>query len=168
MHFNDDRSYIINGGDPSDDPPEWLDAVFGTDSDTGDKIITYKVPSSIQNGYYKWDNNTTWVKYNSEDTLITTPYESNNVFYYMDELPEYDTMAYITAEHTETADNPTGVNIYGYFRISGTSDWIYHNIDDLITSITVDQSLIIQYLVVNTSANLKNVKIRIQPRWWKL
>ena len=29
LHFNDDRSYIINGGDPSDDPPEWLDAVFG-------------------------------------------------------------------------------------------------------------------------------------------
>ena len=168
LNFNNDRSYSIDGGEPTSTPPDWLSATYDLEENT----VSFKAESD---GYFKWDNNGSWVYHTSTGEsadLITINNDTNIVFYYMNELPEYDSFDYVTVEHTETGDNPTGINIYakveGYFRVLGTADWKYYKPNDLIVSTTINQEINILYLVENTSADLHNVKIRIKPRWWKL
>jgi len=168
LHFNNDRSYSVDGGEATSNPPSWLSATYNLEENT----VSFTAALA---GYFKWDNNGSWVYHTSTGesaNLITINNETDITFYYMNKLPEYDSFDYVTVEHTETGDNPTGINIYakveGYFRVLGTADWKYYKPNDLIMSTTINQDVNILYLVENTSADLHNVKIRIKPRWWKL
>lgn len=126
-------------------------------------------------GYYKWDNNTKWIR-PTDDTkmLLVSSALEDTTFYYLASLPGYkDYDNFIVTVKVDYTGNPTHLlitvkeGVRGYFRCNNNSDWTYFIEREELISPKVGESSIIRYLEPE-NADLSNVTITYIPRWWML
>lgn len=161
--------------------PDFDDPIYGKSGTTytGKIGAVTQVPTieyyAYQNGYFKWDNNSAWVKKLKNDMLLSTNYKDNTTFFYMSALPSYsshdmsDLIQLVPVE--DSSGNPIEVKFViltaGYYRVNSNVDWKYYEVGDTLYTATINATTVINYLDPSDDT-LDNITITITPRWWML
>lgn len=178
------RSYTLNGGTPSDTLPSWLYAEYSpTPSGSEDYFpeeITYKANAD---GYYRWNNNTTWLYKSSGDLLTTIGGKDDISLYYMSSLPAYvagdfedDSSLFglfniVVVEDPSPHGNPKEV-VYtittaGYYKVNNDTSWKWMKIGDKLITAKINDRIQV-YTLEDDNANLSGLRTTVIPRWWEL
>lgn len=182
IEYNYDRAY-----NNSATIPDWLIAKFYSDTDMtkeisadaykelDDKSTVMVKYIAAKNQYYKWDSNSSWIKKDEGDILLSTGYSDDTTFYHLVSLPDYDSYQfedYLKITPVEdTGGNPIETiittKVGGYFRVNSNSDWTWYAAGSILFTATVGEQTKIYYLA-ETISQPTNIQITITPRWWKL
>ena len=155
-------------------PAEWVRVEIqnGLKDDYSDSKILYYNDAI---GYYKWDANVDWKKYESKgDTELTTAdYKVDTRIYYLNTLPQYDSDNTFEFIINETATgNPVSVITKskkdGYYRINTSLNYEYYNKGDILLNTNIYEESKLIYLEEQENSNSEKVNVSIIPRWWKL
>lgn len=197
-----DRQYLDGNGDPFTDLPDWftVEYYYSKDLEESTKLendaayrdyiaqhpkkeiyVRFKtnISSPTQSSaFYKWDNNTAWIRKSSGEDMFRSGIKDNSVLYCInsDTLPQYGEYDLFTVTPVpDSSGNPSAVKITlkvdGYFRANNNSDWTKYKADDEIINSKIGEMNTIRYLKPITGLDndpLANVAITIIPRWWML
>lgn len=151
-------------------------------SERGKLYVRIMAGSNISaNGeYYKWDNNSNWLRKDVNEDLLLTGIKDTTLLYHIDILPSYGNFElFDITPSTDASGNPDlvtfTIKVDGYYRANNKSDWTYFRgphdgkPGDVIIKSKVGESNTIRYLLPTTNDNtLDGVSITIIPRWWML